>query len=224
MNAVGGVGQGDAARRADVGELPAAELEEPRRPVEVLEPVQPEIGERPTVEERRGRRRDDDLAAVGQRRESRPAVDVDSDVALVRDGRRPGVQADPDANRAAAQLVGAGEGGGGGAVRGRKGDEERVALGIDLDAVVSGEGGAERAPVLRERVGVRGRPERVQEPRRALDVREQERHRPAGQVPHGRPGTRESSRLARGGCVSFFATRYPEPAPRPGPGWVLAPM
>jgi hypothetical protein len=53
-----------------------------------------------------------------------------------------------------------------------KGDEERVALRVDLDASVSLERLAECAPVLREHVGVL-LPELLQEPRRALDVGEE---------------------------------------------------
>ena len=53
-----------------------------------------------------------------------------------------------------------------------EGDEEGVALRVDLDAAVSRERLAERAPVLGEHVGV-PLAELVQEPRRALDVGEE---------------------------------------------------
>ena len=60
---------------------------------------------------------------------------------------------------------------------GREGDEERVALRVDLDAAVRGEGRAQCTTVLGQRLRVRLRPERVKQPRRALDVGEEERDR-----------------------------------------------
>ena len=66
--------------------------------------------------------------------------------------------------------------------RGREGDEERIPLGVDLDSAVVGERRPEHAAVLGERLGVRGRAESAEQARRALDVREQERHRPARQL------------------------------------------
>ena len=81
----------------------------------------------------------------------------------------------PDADRPGRERVLPLAGRGDGARRGREGDEERVALRVDLDAAVRGEGVAQHAPVLGERLRVRLGPERVQQPRRALDVREEER-------------------------------------------------
>ena len=68
--------------------------------------------------------------------------------------------------------------------RGREGDEERIALRVHLDPVVRVERRAQLPPMLRERSGVRLRPKLVQQPRRALDVREEERDRAAGQLAH----------------------------------------
>ena len=63
--------------------------------------------------------------------------------------------------------------------RGRERDEERVALGVDLDAAVGFELGAQHAPVLGKRLGVGVRTHRMEQPRRRLDVGEEERDRAA---------------------------------------------
>ncbi len=55
----------------------------------------------------------------------------------------------------------------------RERHEERVALGIDLDARVCGEGIPQQPPVLGKKVGV-CRSVLLKESRRALDVREEE--------------------------------------------------
>jgi hypothetical protein len=57
--------------------------------------------------------------------------------------------------------------------------EEGVTLGVHLHASMAPEYVAEDSPVLSERVGVPLGPELVQQPRRPLDVREEESHRPA---------------------------------------------
>ena len=116
---------------------------------------------------------DEHLAAVAGSRDPRRAVDVDADVTLLRDERFAGVEAHSDTERAvlerplgvgrSTQRVG----------RAREGDKERVALRVDLDAAVSGEGVAQDPTVLSENAGV-GVAELVKEPRRALDVGEEE--------------------------------------------------
>ena len=60
------------------------------------------------------------------------------------------------------------------ALRGLKRDEERVPLRIDLDTVVGGERAAQNQAMLLECFRVPFRPEVVQQPRRALDIREEE--------------------------------------------------
>jgi hypothetical protein len=67
----------------------------------------------------------------------------------------------------------------------REGDEERVSLRVHLDPAVRGERGSQQAAMVGQRIGVRSRSEGVQEPRRALDVGEEERDRASGQIrPH----------------------------------------
>ena len=99
-------------------------------------------------------------------------MDVDADVALLGDERLAGVEAYSDLDRPVQRLLclrrrrerigGAGEG-----------DEEGVALRVDLDAAVGGERLAKHPPVFGESVCV-GVAELLQELRRALDVGEQE--------------------------------------------------
>jgi hypothetical protein len=99
------------------------------------------------------------------------AVDVGTDVALVGQKRRAGVKAHP--HRKLERILRL-------ARRGKrarcswKRDEEGVALGVDLDPAVGLEGLAQHAPVLRELIGVALGSELVQQPRRALDVGEEE--------------------------------------------------
>ncbi len=55
----------------------------------------------------------------------------------------------------------------------REGEEERIALRVDLDPLMSRAGFADQAPVLGERLGVPLGAELVQKLSRALDVREE---------------------------------------------------
>ena len=66
--------------------------------------------------------------------------------------------------------------------RGRKSDEEGVALGVNLDSAVTRRGLSHCAAVLRKGIGVRLGPHLVQQLRRALDIGEQERHRACREV------------------------------------------
>jgi hypothetical protein len=72
-----------------------------------------------------------------------------------------------------------------GARGGRECDEERVALRVDFDAAGCCEGAAEECAVLLERGCIPFGPERVQEPGRALDIREQKRDRASWKVGSG---------------------------------------
>ena len=67
----------------------------------------------------------------------RREVDVVADVPLVRDEGRSGVHADPNLDAAGRQRVGRRSRRRERPVRGREGEEERVALRVDLDARVS---------------------------------------------------------------------------------------
>ena len=149
-----------AQRRELVDESVDVELEQVLGTVEVLESVLSEVAQlqpirkRP-VDERRGRRRQDDLAAMRHRRDPCRAMDVDPDIrAVVRD-RRPGVQSHPDLD---GRAVGPGERGqltlrlrnrGDRVIRGVEHDVEAVALGAQLGARIVGPCGAAGSSVGR---------------------------------------------------------------------------
>jgi hypothetical protein len=152
-------------------ELTLAELPDPLRGAQVLEPVLPEVAEALASEQGGGRGRDEHLAAVPGSCDAGGAVHVGADVALLGQERRARVQAHPHRElERLLRLARRGERAGGG----REGDEEGIALGVDLDPVVAGEGLAQDAPVGGERFGVRLRAQLVQQPGRALDVGEEE--------------------------------------------------
>jgi hypothetical protein len=132
-----------------------------------------------------GRSGKDDLAAVPARGDACGEVDVISDVSLLGQERRPGVQADPHLNRPGGERLGELPCRCQRSLRRREGDEEGVALRVDLDAAVAGEGLAQRAPVLRERLRIALCSQLVQELGRALHVGEEEGDRPGREVtPH----------------------------------------
>ena len=69
--------------------------------------------------------------------------------------------------------------------RAGEGDEERVPFRVDLVAVVPSEDFTQKPPVLLQHFGETLRSEPLQQPRRPLDVAEQERDRPRGLSRHG---------------------------------------
>ena len=153
-----------------------AELEDRNRVGQVLEPVLAEVGERP-LDERCGRAREDRLAAVRRGRDAGGRVHVLAHVALGRHERMARVEAGAHADRPVRERLGQRLGRRDGAGRGREHDEEPVALRVHLDPAVRGAGRADQAPVFRERLGVALGAEFVQQPRRSLHVREEERDR-----------------------------------------------
>ena len=120
---------------------------------------------------------------MADRRDARAAMDVHADVALLRHLRLARMQAHAHADGRRGQgslALGRGRGRIGGA---REGDEERVALGVHLDAVVGAERLAQEPPVLGQQVGV-GVAVHAEEAGRALDVREEECDRAGGERGH----------------------------------------
>ncbi len=106
-------------------------------------------------------------------RDPRGAMDVDPDVPLVRDHRFPGVQTHANTDRARKRRLGGTRGRNG--VRGaRERDEEGISLRVHLHAPVASKGPTQNAAMLPQRLHI-GVAEFVQQPRRPLDVREQER-------------------------------------------------
>jgi hypothetical protein len=110
-------------------------------------------------------------------------VHVDPDVSLVRDDRLTGVDPDshPDGAFGEREL----------SIPGRcrrirgpaEGDEERVALRVDLHAGVCRECSPELPSVIRQHVRIRI-PQLAQHPRRPLDVREEERDGAGREIAH----------------------------------------
>ena len=103
-------------------------------------------------------------------------MDVHADVALLGHERLAGVDAHPDPDRPGPECPLRLGRGGDGVGRPRERDEERVALGVHLDPVVSPEGLADHAPMLFEEIGV-GRPVLLKETSRPFDVGEEKRDR-----------------------------------------------
>jgi hypothetical protein len=119
---------------------------------------------------------------VADRGDSGGAMDVDSDVALVGYEWLAGVDPHPNANRAAEgslSLVRCYER----ILRPGERDEEGVALRVDLDPTMPGEGLAQDLPMLSERVCI-GIAELVEQLRRALDVGEEEGDGAGGELAH----------------------------------------
>jgi hypothetical protein len=147
--------------------------------------VLPELAERVVFDETSRRLGEDDLAPVCGRGDAGSAVDVHADVALVGDDRLAGVDADAHANRAGFQGA-ARVGGGRDCVGGtREGNEEGIALRVDLDSALGSAGLSDQPPMLGECLRVRLCAQLVEQPGRALDVREEERDSAGGKRGHG---------------------------------------
>jgi hypothetical protein len=162
-------------------ELLLAELVEPNRLPQVLEPVLTEVAEVRPVEQTLRRLREDDLAAVGGRADARGAVNVDPNVALIGHGRLAGMDPHPDGDRERPlrflrrrDRIGCA----------RESDEEGIPLGIDLDAPVGRKGVAKCAAVLGQRVGI-ARAQLLEQPGRTLDIGEEEGDGAGRKLGHG---------------------------------------
>src|SRR5207245_5241048 len=141
---------------------------------QVLEPVRAEVACL-VVDERVSRLRKQYLAAVADGCDARASVHVDSDVSLLGYTRLAGVKPHPDADRPIGQAALGVHSRGSRVRRSRERHEERVTLRIHLDTVVVRTGRAHDPAVIVECIAV-SVAELVQQPRRPLDVREEERH------------------------------------------------
>jgi hypothetical protein len=169
------------------------ELVEVLGSIDVLEPVRAEIADRDALhrvlDQLTSRSREHHLTAVRNRSDPRRAVHSEPDVPLLAHQRLARVQAHSHAYLTALRPVvyckrtlranGSAER----RARTREREEERVSLRVDLASAALVDGLAEDPPVRVENVRV-AISEPPQEPRRALDVREQERDRPARQLGH----------------------------------------
>jgi hypothetical protein len=153
-----------------------ADLKDALRSGEVLEAVLAEIGEvTAALDQRGGRGREDNLAAMSGGGDPRGAMHVVSDVPFVSDDRGTGVDSRSNANRPRRECSGERFRCGQRRRRTREGEEEGVTLGVHLDAPRGRARFADYATVLGKRVGIRLGAERLKQHRRALDVREEER-------------------------------------------------
>ena len=210
-----------AERREPLGQPVEHQLEQALRLGQVLQPVLAEVRERePGVllgqQVVRGVR-DQHLPAVPGRADPRAPVDPDPDVALRGRRRLGGVDAHPDPELPPVRPRVAGEGSLPLArrpervARPREGDEEGVALRVDLVPAVRRERLAEEPPVILEHRGVPLGAEVPQQPRRALDVREQEGDGPARPLGHPRMMARPDA----SSLVGLGAERRRDPVARP---------
>ena len=111
------------------------------------------------------------------------AVDVEPDVALVGDEGLAGVDPHPHLHRAVCQRSSCAGSGRDRVGSAREGDEEGVALRVDLDAVRLLEGRAERSAMRAEQIGVGGSV-LTQQPRRAGDIGEEKGDGPGRKSGH----------------------------------------
>jgi hypothetical protein len=168
------------------------ELEEALRPVEVREGRVAEVaqfepcGQVVPYEIRRGAR-EQHLAAVPGVPDSCGLVNGEADVAVAAEDRLAGVDPHAHPHRGILRPLVRGEGAlccAGGPHRRAGAAESRekgIPLGVDLDPARLGEGRAQQPVVRREHLAVAVAPQRLEQPRGALDVAEQERHRSRGQ-------------------------------------------
>ena len=89
---------------------------------------------------------------MARRGDARGAVDIGADIALLRQERCAGVEPHPHGDRKRLLRLARGRKRAG---RSREGDEEGVALGVDLDPAVTRESLAQHRPVLGEDICVR---------------------------------------------------------------------
>src|SRR5205823_389307 len=140
------------------------------------------------AEECARRFREEDLAAVAGRRDARRADHVEPEVALFADVRLASVQSHPYAHLAPVRPLVLVQGAlrvdrsGDCVARPRKREEERVALRVDLPALSGAERLAHDPPVIARHALVALVSELLEQSRRALDVCEDERYGPAGQL------------------------------------------
>ena len=120
------------------------------------------------------RLREQDLATMACCRDPCRAVNVDANVALVGYDWLSGVQANPNPDRRVRQRLLRLHRRCERVLRTRKGDEEGVPLGVDLDSSVVHKCLPQKAPVFSERIRVPV-PELLEQPRRPFDVREEKR-------------------------------------------------
>ena len=181
------------------------DLKDPLRLRESLQVVLAEVAqlgstEVGVVEGLAGRAGDEHLAPVARTADPGRAVHVDPVIGVVGEHRLSGVHPDPDANRGSlgprrgAERALRGERGSERILGLGEGDEELVGPAVDLAPARLGDRVAHEPAVLREHLRVR-LAEVLDEARRALDVREDQRDRAGGKPVHA-ASVRRCARLA----------------------------
>src|SRR5918996_3579552 len=146
------------------------------------------VGQR-RAEERARRLGEEDVPTLPSAAEPSGAYDVEAEVALLAEGRLARVEAHPHAHvfPARPSLLGVGplrrDRARHGITRAGEGEEQRVALRVDLDPAVGAVRLADDAAVLRNELAV-ALAQPLQEPGGALDVTEDEGDRPGRQGRH----------------------------------------
>ena len=158
------------------GKLRRPKLEDRDRPFDVLQPVLAEVSEVMPIEELGRRLREDDLAPIRRASHARGKMDVVAHVALVGHERSARMQADAEVDGARCKRIGHHSCCGYGPRCRGEGEEERVALRVDLDSALGRARTAHDGAVLGQNGGVPLRTELVQELRRSLHVGEEEGH------------------------------------------------
>jgi hypothetical protein len=173
-----------ASSRLERREILFSQLIEPLGGGQVLEAMVTQVAKlHGRVEQLSRGFRNEHLPAVAGAHDPRRTVHVHPHIALVGERRLAGVHAhaNPDApGRESLLSIPCGRDRVAGA---REGHEEGVALRIHLDPAVSREGVAQQATMLCEHFGI-ALAEVVEQARRALDVRKQQRHGPARKLRH----------------------------------------
>jgi hypothetical protein len=156
-------------------ELLLADLVEALRRCEVTEPVHAEVAQAIHMHEISRRLRQQNLTAVAGSRNPRGAMQIDPDVSLIGHGWLTRVQTRAHLDRSIPERFAHGRRSCQSVRRLRERHEECVPLGVHLDAAVTGELSAQRLTVLGQQRRVVRAP-LLQQPRRADNVGEQERH------------------------------------------------
>ena len=186
------------------------ELVDALRRAEILEAVHAQVAD-VRVNECTGRLRQEHLPAVPDGGDTRALVHVEPDVTLVRQPRLARVQPHAHANRPAGKCALAVRSGGDGVRRAGEGDEKRITLRVDLDALVVGKRRAESPPMLVQRLPVVVA-ELMQQPRRALHVREQQSHDTARETAHHRTRSCADARSLSSGQTAAASVSTPRSA------------
>jgi hypothetical protein len=191
----------------------ALRLREPLQPV-LAEIAQARRARQVSLDQIPGGLREEDLAAVRRPGDARRSVDIQPEVIVAAQDPLAGVHSHPDSNldpvwpgRRGKLALGPDRRADSAARRGEHG-EEGVPLGAHLAAPAFANGGTDHSVVALLHVTIPAS-EPLEQPCRALDVREEEGHRAGGKVPHfhscGPKGTVPKAQGSNGRSSSLVA-------------------